>query len=84
MRYISCIITVATLAGAIAGCSDPYYARSGYSEGYAYPSSYPANYNSYPARSGYYPTPYGYGTTGSNYRNYNGIHSGPQVTFTFP
>jgi hypothetical protein len=88
MRYISFVVAIAALA--VVGCADPYYARSGYSQGYNYPAgySYPANYSSYPA--GYYPTRYGYGSTGygygstGDYRNYSGTRSGPQVTFTLP
>jgi len=77
---------IATLAGALVGCADPYYPRSGYSQTYYSPSgySYPANYSSYPAGSGYYPARYGYGSTGDYYRNYSGTRSGPQVTFTLP
>jgi hypothetical protein len=82
MRHVSYIVAAAALAGALAGCQDPYYSRYGNSQGYA--PSYPANYSSYPGQSGYYPTRYGYGSTGDYYRNYNGIHSGPQVTFTYP
>ncbi len=84
MRYVIYIVAIATLAGAVAGCADPYYPRSGYSQTYYSPSgySYPANYSSYPSGSGYYPTRYGYGSTGDYYRNYSGTRSGPQVTFT--
>ncbi len=87
MRYVTYIVAIATLAGAaVAGCADPYYPRSGYSQTYYSPSgySYPANYSSYPAGSGYYPARYGYGSTGDYYRNYSGTRSGPQVTFTLP
>ena len=84
MTYVTYIVAIATLAGAVAGCADPYYPRSGYSQTYYSPSgySYPANYSSYPSGSGYYPTRYGYGSTGDYYRNYSGTRSGPQVTFT--
>jgi len=87
MRYVTYSVAIATLAGAaVAGCGDPYYPRSGYSQTYYSPSgySYPANYGSYPAGSGYYPARYGYGSTGDSYRNYSGARSGPQVTFTLP
>jgi len=40
MRYVSYIVAIATLAGAVAGCADSYYPRSGYSQGYNYPSGY--------------------------------------------
>ena len=77
MRYVTYIVAIATL-GAVAGCADPYYPRSGYSQSYTYPSGY-----SYPGGSGYYPTRYGYGSTGG-YSNYSGVRSGPQVTITLP
>ena len=67
MRYVSFIVAIATLAGAVAGCADPYYPRYGNSQSY-YPSSgysYPANYNRSTAWD----------------RNYNGIHPGPERTF---
>jgi hypothetical protein len=85
MRYVTYIVAITTLAGAaVAGCADPYYPRSGYSQTYYSPSGYssPANYSS--AGSGYYPARYGYGSTGDYYRNYSGTRSGPQVTFTLP
>ena len=89
MRHVTYIVAIGTLAAAVAGCTDPYAPRSGYSQGYNYPRattirpySYPAN-NSYPAGSGYYPTRYGYGSGGDYNRNYSGTRS-PQVTFTFP
>ena len=84
MRYVTYIVASATLAGAVAGCADPYAPRSGYSQG-NYPSSYsyPANYNSYPSGSAYYPNRYGYGSNSDYYRN-SGTRSGPQVTFTLP
>ena len=49
MRYVSYVVAIATLAGAVTGCADPYYPRSGYSQSYNYPSGYsysqPANYS---------------------------------------
>jgi hypothetical protein len=83
MRYVSFVVAIATLA--VVGCADQYYPGSGYSQqGYAYPSSYPANYyGSYPGGSGTYPTRYGYGSTGG-YSNYGGVRSGPQLTITLP
>jgi hypothetical protein len=77
MRYVSYIVAIATLAGAVAGCADPYYPRSGYSQSYNYLSGYsyypPPNY-SY-ARPGYaYSQPnYAYRSSAWD-RNYNGIH----------
>ena len=35
MRYVSYVVAIATLAGAVAGCADPYYPRSGYSQAYS-------------------------------------------------
>ena len=81
MTYVSFVVAIATLA--VVGCGDPNYPGSGYSQGYAYPSSYPANYSSYPVGYGTYPTRYGYGSTGG-YSNYSGVRSGPQVTITLP
>ena len=81
MRYVSFVVAIATLA--VVGCTDPYYSGSGYSQGYGYPSSYPANYGSYPSGSGAYPARYGYGSTG-DYRNYSGVRSGPQISITLP
>ena len=82
MRYVSFVVAIAALA--VVGCTDQYYPGSGYSQqGYAYPSSYPANYGSYPGGSGTYPARYGYGSTG-DYRNYSGVRSGPQITITLP
>ena len=55
MRYVSYIVAMATLAGAVAG---PYYSRSGYSQGYYQQPSY-----------GYYPQPsYSYYSPGYAYR----------------
>jgi hypothetical protein len=82
MRYVSFVVAIATLA--VVGCTDPYYSGSGYTQqGYAYPSSYPANYGSYQGGSGTYPARYGYGSTGG-YSNYGGVRSGPQLTITLP
>jgi hypothetical protein len=81
MRYVSYIVAIATLA-AVAGCADPYYARSGYSQ------TSPSGYSYYPAGYSYYPPPnYGYAQPSYAYRssardrNYNGIHPGPERTF---
>ena len=83
MKYVSTIVAAATLAGALGGCADPYYPRYGYSQAYYYPSSYsyypaPVTYTYYPAR---YPASYGYSSYGDYYRNYNGIHPGPERNF---
>ena len=89
MRYVRNIALAAALAGAVAGCTDPYYPRSGYSQASYYPSgySYPTGYYA-PSGYSYYsysPPGYGYrsnaGDNGYAYRNYNGIHPGPEQTF---
>jgi hypothetical protein len=85
MKYVTYLVAIATLAGAVAGCADQYYPGSGYPQN-NYSSSgynYPTNYSSYPAGSGYYPNRYGYGSTGDYNRNYSGTRS-PQITFTLP
>ena len=86
MRYVTYIVAIATLAGAVTGCADQYYPRPGYWQtNYSTPGySYPANYSSYPAGSGYYPARYGNGSNNDYYRNYSGARSGPQVTITLP
>ena len=90
MRYLTYIVAIATLAGAVAACADPYYPRYGNSQSYYSPSGYSYPANSYPASYRYpvsysYPANYNYP---SNYnrstawdRDYNGIHPGPERTF---
>jgi hypothetical protein len=84
MRYVSFIVAIATLAGAVAGCADPYYPRSGYSQTYYSPSGYsysPAGYSYYPPPNySSSPPSYAYRSTAWD-RNYNGIHPGPERTF---
>ena len=85
MRYVTCTVAIATLAGAVAGCADSPYPGYGYRQPYSSSGyNYPANYGSYPAGSGYYPNRYGYGSSGDYNRNYGGTRSGPQVTFSLP
>jgi hypothetical protein len=82
MRYVSCIAAAAALAGALAGCSNSYYPRSSTSQAYYYPSgynTYPASYNTYPAYR--YPANDRYAYSGYEYRNYKGIHPGPEQTY---
>ena len=68
MRSISSIIALAALAGLVAGCAqEAYYPHYGYSQATYYPSGYS------------YPTSYGYRSTAYEYRNYNGIHPGPET-----
>jgi len=92
MRVLTCIAAAAVLASTLAACADPYY-YSGYPRyGYAYQSysspgmtvtystgpsyaySYPSGYASYPY--GY--SSYGYNSQWDYYRNYRGIHPGPE------
>ena len=85
MRHLIYIVAIGTVA-AVAGCSDPYAARSGYSSGYyPYQSSYnyPSN-SSYPGGSGYYLNSYGHGSNRDYNRYYGGTRSSPQVNFAFP
>ena len=75
MRYVSFVVAIATLA--VVGCADPYYPGSGYSQGYAYQSNYPARGYNQPApgysnpsyNSGYAQAPsrYGYSQPAPNY-----------------
>jgi hypothetical protein len=85
MRSVVYIVAAAALAGAVAGCADPYYPRYGYSQGYYYPSSYRYYQPTYAYPPAYtyqtayaYPSSYGYRSTGDYYRNYHGIHPGPE------
>jgi hypothetical protein len=95
MKSVICIVAAAALTGALGGCAaDPYYPGYGYSQAAYYPSGYGyRTYNSYPSYSypsygysypsyGYsYPSSYyGYNSTWDYYRNYNGIHPGPERT----
>lgn len=94
MKALSCIVAAAGLAGTVAGCADPYYysysyPRYGYSQAYYYPSTYsyyPSTYSYYPSTYSYYSTPYyyprsyAYSSRGDYYRNYRGIHSGPELS----
>ena len=62
MRATSSIVTLAALAGTVAGCAqETYYPRYGYSQAYYQPSGYSYYPSAYDPRSDYY-------------RNYNGIH----------
>lgn len=96
MTYVRSLVVAAALAGAVAGCGDPYYPNYGYSQAtyypsaYSYPSGYyaPSSYTYYPSTysySSYPPGYYGYRTSswdnGYAYRNYNGIHPGPERNF---
>jgi len=91
MRALSCVAAVAVLAGTLAACASPYY--SGYPRyGYAYQSysspgmtvtytTGPAYAYSYPSYSSYpgYTYPSTYNSAGWDYyRNYHGIHPGPE------
>ena len=81
MRYVTCTVAIAALAGAIAGCADSSYPGYGYRpSGYNYPAP---SYN-YPANYGYYPNRYGDGSSGDYNRNYGGTRSDPQIAFSLP
>ena len=72
MRYVTCTVAIAALAGAVAGCADASYPGSRPS-GYNYPApTYPTNY-------GYYPNRYGYRSSGDYNRNYGGTPFDPQI-----
>ena len=79
MRYVTCTVVIAALAGAVAGCADSSYGyRQPYSSsGYNYRPGY-----NYPANYGYYPNRYGYGLSGDYNRNYGGARSDPQVSIS--
>ncbi|MFO1079607.1 MAG: hypothetical protein U1E23_03135 [Reyranellaceae bacterium] len=78
LKPLASAVALAALAGTMAGCADPYSPR------YAYPQAY-----SSPAAYGYAPA-YAYGagpryaqaSDWNAYRNYNGIHPGPEITFS--
>jgi hypothetical protein len=93
MKSVSSIVAITALAGAVAGCAQEYsstYPRYGYSQAAYFPAT--ATYYSYPAPA-YYSAPAYYTApppsyTKSNvysskwdyYRNYQGIHDGPERT----
>ena len=78
MRVAPCVLVavLATTAGTMAGCADPYYSgtRYGYTPQYAY--AYPdRNYG-----TPYYGSYHGYTSRGDYYRNYQGaVKPGPDV-----
>jgi hypothetical protein len=73
MKTVNFIVALAAIAGTLAACAqETSYPRYSYSQATCYPAGY------YP--SGYsYPTSYGYRATAYEYRNYNGIHPGPET-----
>jgi hypothetical protein len=84
MKALSCIVAATALAGSASGCAYDYYSypRYGYSQGYYYPSTYsyyPAGYTYY-STPYYYPRSYAYRSNWDYYRNYQGIHSGPELS----
>ena len=87
MKVLSCIVAATALAASAGGCTYyPYsysYPRYGYSQAYYYPSSYgyyyPSSY-SYYSTPYYYPRSYAYRGDWDAYRNYNGIHAGPELS----
>jgi hypothetical protein len=83
MRYVSTLVSAAVMAGAVAGCADPYYPRYGYSQDSYYPRYGASQAYYYPSGYTYYPPPpsYGYRSHWDYYRNYNGIHPGAEGTY---
>ena len=77
MRYVTCTVAIAALAGAVAGCADASYPGSRPS-GYNYPAP---SYN-YPTNYGYYLNRYGYRSSGDYNRNYGGTRFDPQIAFS--
>ena len=90
MRNSSYIVAIATLAGAVGGCAqESYYPRSGYSQTTYYPATTTAynpapNYSNpaYPPSTSYpnYTRSNVYSSRWDYYRNYQGIHDGPERT----
>lgn len=96
MRSVSFIVAIAALGGAVAGCAqETYYQRSGYSQAAYYPAPTTAYYRGYPAATTYYSAPAPayytydppnyqksnvYSSQWDYYRNYKGIHNGPERT----
>ena len=90
MKAVGCVLAATVLAGTLGACADPYYPRYGYSQGYAYSTGpsvavayYPAatytTTTTYPAGYTYYPSSYAdRAATWDYYRNYKGIHPGPE------
>ena len=90
MRVLTCIAAAAVLASTLAACADPYYYSRYPRYGYAY-QTYSAPgvtvaYSTGPSYayappSGYsypYGYSYGYNSGYDYYRNYRGIHPGPE------
>ncbi len=83
MRQVGIIVAAIVLAATVGACADPYYGYRtrtyAYTSDYYYPNYYssrPVYYSSQPVYSS---RPY-YGSRWDYYRNYNGIHSGPEVS----
>jgi len=85
MRYVTCTVAIAALAGAVAGCADSSYPGYGYRQPYSSSGyNYPAPSYNYPANYGYSPNRYGYGSPGDYNRYYSGTRSNPQFIFSAP
>jgi hypothetical protein len=93
MRSLSSIVAATALAGAVAGCAQPQtYPRYSYSQAAYYPATTtyyttPATTYSYPVTTTtYYSNPPNYQRSNvyssqwDYYRNYQGIHDGPERT----
>jgi hypothetical protein len=83
MRSAISIVALTALAGTVAACAQETtypYPRYGYSQATYYPSaySYPTGYGYYQSAPSY-PQSYGYRSSAYEYRNYNGIHPGPET-----
>ena len=78
MRYVTCTVAIAALAGAVAGCADRSYPGYGYRQPYS-----SSGYNYYPAPGDSYSTNYGYSSNRYGYynRNYGGTRTDPQISF---
>ena len=81
-RAIASLAALAALAATVAGCAAPYSPRYGSPQAYSSPAPYPAAY-SFPPAYAYGAGPrYAQASDWNAYRNYNGIHPGPEVTFS--
>lgn len=81
MRSVRSIVAIVALAGAVAGCAqETYYPRYGYSQATYHPAT--ATHYSNPPSSSYpnYTRSNVYASRWDYYRNYQGIHDGPERT----
>jgi hypothetical protein len=88
MKTLRCLATVAVLASTLAACASPYYYnRAGYYQAYGYPTTttyynspgVTVAYTTGPSYAYAYPSYTTYNSGGWDYyRNYRGIHPGPE------